>query len=431
MRKRVTSSLGRVHLARPREATAGASLPAASLAAHILLGRSSCRSVATATGSAEAAGSGNHGKMNLSGAPFPRDPARKDYMQRYRQDLARLSARLLEEAGAAAGARWVDSHCHLESILCRTWGGGGTAAVRESEQLLTLQDLVSLWPAGMEFCICNAVFRKPYKLPLRQGRAEAARSGGAASCLSEWGWLRANLNHFHEGSRLASRLKFTVGIHPHEAVHPQGWDEEAALFVRELAAHPLCVGIGECGMDLLRHKPRLADRQLDAFRAQLRLAVELGKPVVVHSRSAARPDGAAPAYATASGADPVEAACMSALTEELPRSHAVHMHCYSGSLEHAQRLCDHFPRLRLGFTGALTFGGKRGAQLAALVTSLPLERLLLETDGPYMCPAPFRGQTAHPGHVHLVAEQIADIKGETLSKVLAATRESTRAVYGI
>lgn len=62
---------------------------------------------------------------------------------------------------------------------------------------------------------------------------------------------------------------------------------------------------------------------------------------------------------------------------------------------------------------------------------LPLERLLLETDGPYMCPEPFRGQTAHPGHVHRVAERIAEWQGRPLGEVLASTRRSTRVVYGI
>jgi len=66
-----------------------------------------------------------------------------------------------------------------------------------------------------------------------------------------------------------------------------------------------------------------------------------------------------------------------------------------------------------------------------LVNGLPLDRLLLETDGPYMCPEPFRGQTSHPGHVHRVAERIAELQGRSLGEVMEITRRSTNVVYGI
>jgi TatD DNase family protein len=109
-------------------------------------------------------------------------------------------------------------------------------------------------------------------------------------------------------------------------------------------------------------------------------------------------------------------------------------------------MCQHFENLRIGFTGSVTFlpksakgVGKGQAQheesnyqqMIKLMRGIPLERMLLETDGPYMCPAPFRGQTAHPGHVHRVAERIAEVRGISVEKVLAATRESARAVYGV
>lgn len=131
------------------------------------------------------------------------------------------------------------------------------------------------------------------------------------------------------------------------------------------------------------------------------------------------------------------------------------MHCFSDSLQYAQELLARWPKLRIGFTGAITFqdgkakgkGGKvkRGGMehCRELVQGLPLDRLLIapgrmalaflaeETDGPYMCPEPFRGQTAHPGHVHRVAERIAEWKQVGLGEVMEATWRSTVTVYGM
>ena len=132
----------------------------------------------------------------------------------------------------------------------------------------------------------------------------------------------------------------------------------------------------------------------------------------------------------------------------MPEAHPIHMHCFSDSLQYALELLSHWPQLRIGFTGAITFedkgkgfnkGSKKGQKCVKkgsehckeLVQELPLERLLLETDGPYMCPEPFRGQTAHPGHVHRVAERIAEWKRISLGEVMEATYRSTVAVYGM
>ncbi|CAE7250796.1 tatD, partial [Symbiodinium pilosum] len=80
-------------------------------------------------------------------------------------------------------------------------------------------------------------------------------------------------------------LWFTVGLHPHNA---ESWDAQAEKIVRELAAHPKCVGLGECGLDFFKHKPEEEEIQLKAFRAQTKLAVELGKALVVHARLVTR-----------------------------------------------------------------------------------------------------------------------------------------------
>ena len=173
---------------------------------------------------------------------------------------------------------------------------------------------------------------------------------------------------------------------------------------RRFAKHPKCVGIGECGLDFFKHSrtdPSEVERQLRAFRGQAQLAVELGKALVVHAR-----------MVTAEN----EELCFNTLSELVPVHHPIRMHCFGDSLEFAKALCARWPKLRIGFTGAITFRdkpkkdgkgkakGKGGVvenkgeeHCAELIRGLPLERLLIETDGPYMCPEPaqFRGQTAH------------------------------------
>lgn len=353
-------------------------------------------------------GAGRGGGAGIGAAKDFMTGAQRAFAERYAADLTRLQAR----PDFPADARWVDSHCHLESILARTWRGGGKPQVMQAESLVDIEQHVGLWPQGVDGCISNAAFRRPSK----PGHPP------------EWTWLETNLAHFEVGP-VADRLWFTIGIHPHDA---ENWDDVAERTVRRLAAHPKCVGIGECGLDFFKHDKGAAAKQLNAFRAQARLAVELGKALVVHGR-----------LVTAEN----EALCMQELSELMPPGHPMHIHCYSDSLEHAKELCARWPRLRIGFTGAITFrdspgkGGKKGkggevekkgeAHCRALVQGLPLERLLIETDGPYMCPDPFRGQTAHPGHVHRVAERIAEWQGLGLGEVLAATRHSTRVVYGI
>jgi len=187
-----------------------------------------------------------------------------------------------------------------------------------------------------------------------------------------------------------------------------------------------------------------AELQLGTFRAQAALAVELQKALVIHARLTTRQN---------------EAMFLSELKQIVPQHHPIHVHCFSDSLEYAEELMSYYPNLRIGFTGAITFrdrdkgkGGKgkdgkgkdgkdgkdgkgkvkKGEEhCRELVQGLPLERLLIETDGPYMCPEPFRGQTAHPGHVHRVAERIAEWKNVRLGDVMNATWKSTVTVYGL
>jgi TatD DNase family protein len=152
------------------------------------------------------------------------------------------------------------------------------------------------------------------------------------------------------------------------------------------------------------------ETQAKTFIAQMALASELGAPIVVHTREA-------------------EEDTLRLMREHLPRDHRIHVHCFTSSAWLARELLAHFPNLCLGFTGVVTF--KNAPEVREVVAETPLDRILLETDGPYMAPAPRRGEVAHPGHVPYIAAKIAEIKGVSIEEVFVAAREATRRVYGI
>ena len=146
--------------------------------------------------------------------------------------------------------------------------------------------------------------------------------------------------------------------------------------------------------------------QLPAFRAQLALARELDMPVVVHEREA--------------HADAME------LVREFSDVHGV-FHCYSGSLEQAKELVRR--GWYIGFTGVITFKNARKA--VEVAQWMPLDRILIETDCPYMAPEPWRGRRNDSRYVPLMAKKIAEIKGLALEEVEAATTENAKRLFGI
>ncbi|CAK9096504.1 unnamed protein product [Durusdinium trenchii] len=342
-----------------------------------------------AVGRGRGSAGGQNGLLGLAAAYS--QGTRAAFMERYMADLKRLADR----NDLPEGARWFDSHCHLESILQRSWRGGGKPQVTENEPQVNLEEMVSLWPKGLDGCVSNFAFRRESK----------------PGVPAEWIWIDRHLHFFEPDSPIAGKLWFTIGLHPHDAGN---WDASAEQTVRRLAAHPKCVGIGECGLDFFKHDRSEAELQLRTFRAQAMLAVELGKALVIHARLTTQQN---------------EEMFLQELKRIVPQTHPIHIHCFSDSLAYAEELMAHWQNLRIGFTGAITFrdsergkGGKSKGKAKVkkgeehcreLVQGLPLQRLLIETDGPYMCPEPFRGQTAHPGHVHRVAERIAEWKNAT------------------
>ena len=169
--------------------------------------------------------------------------------------------------------------------------------------------------------------------------------------------------------------------------------------------NPKIKAIGEIGLDYHYEEiPR--DVQQRAFRMQMALAAELNLPVIVHDRDA--------------HGDSM------AIVEEFPTVKGV-FHCYSGSVEMAQWLVDR--GWYIGFTGVLTFKNARKALEVA--EAIPLERIVLETDCPYMAPEPFRGKRNDPGKLYRMAQRLSELRGYDEAEIRAITLENGKRLYGI
>jgi TatD DNase family protein len=187
----------------------------------------------------------------------------------------------------------------------------------------------------------------------------------------------------------------SVGVHPHRAAEEPLDGPDRLL---SWARHPRVIGIGESGLDYhYDHSPR--DVQAEVFRTHIAAARESGLPLIVHTRDA----------------DDDTAALLRRAMDQGRFTGVIH--CYSSSPELGFAAID--MGLYLGLGGILTF--RRSDQLRATVRELPLDRLLLETDAPYLAPEPFRGKRNEPAYVAEVAAKLAEIKGIARAEVERAT----------
>ena len=194
----------------------------------------------------------------------------------------------------------------------------------------------------------------------------------------------------------------TVGIHPHDA---KTLTSEALNRLVQLASDEKVVAIGEIGLDFYRNlSPR--HQQREAFRQQIRLAIELDMPVVVHDREA-------------------HAEVLKILQEEQAHRVGGVLHCFSGDLEMARGGLE--MGFLISFAGPITYAGEKKQAVAA---QIPLERILVETDCPFLTPVPHRGRRNEPAYVRYVAEKIAEIRGIGFEEVAEATSENARRVFG-
>jgi TatD DNase family protein len=204
---------------------------------------------------------------------------------------------------------------------------------------------------------------------------------------------------------LAQRFKglsAAVGIHPHEAKRFKPGD---LLKLRELARSPQVKAIGEIGLDFYRKFSPKSD-QVRAFEAQVRLAKDLSLPIVVHTRAAVKE-------------------ALGILQEESNGLEGV-LHCFEGTKEQAERALA--LGLHISFTGVVTFPRSPALKVAK---SVPLERLLLETDSPYLAPVPHRGKRNEPKWVRLVAESIALAKGMDLEVLVTTTSQEAVELFAL
>lgn len=195
-------------------------------------------------------------------------------------------------------------------------------------------------------------------------------------------------------------IYFTAGFHPENL---EDMPENYLEGLKKYLAHPKCVAMGEIGLDYHWDIPK--DLQLRIFKEQLQLAKELDVPVIIHDREA-------------------HGDTMDILRQFKPKGL---MHCFSGSVEMMREVMKLGMYISLG--GTVTFKNARHSVDCA--REVPLDRLLLETDAPYLSPVPFRGKRNDSRNIKYVAEKIAEIRKMTADEILEITCENAKSFYGI
>ncbi len=215
----------------------------------------------------------------------------------------------------------------------------------------------------------------------------------------------SNMTSSKKAVQLAEEYDFVfaaVGTHPHDAKDMVDNDLDT---LRSLSTHPKVKAIGEIGLDYYYdHSPRIIQQQ--RFRDQMALAEDIKLPVIIHDREA-------------------HSDCFD-IIRSFPNVIGVY-HCYSGSLEMAKQILD--LGWYLSFNGAITFKNARKA--LEVISYMPLDRLMLETDSPYLSPVPFRGKRNDSRRISLVAEAVASLRHTTPEEIAQITLENGLRFFGI
>lgn len=224
---------------------------------------------------------------------------------------------------------------------------------------------------------------------------ERARQNGIETLVT----INTKLTESLDVQRIAEQypqIYCTVGVHPHDAQDYAGPDLKSRLI--DLANHPKVIGIGETGLDYYyNHSPR--EPQISSFETHIEVAMELGLPVIIHTRQADE--------------DTLKT------LKKYPQCRGV-FHCFSGSsaLAHEALALGYY----ISFSGIITF--KKSDELREIVKEVPMDRILVETDAPYLAPMPHRGKRNEPAFTRHTAQMVADIKGMTFEDVAKATTEN-------
>ena len=215
-----------------------------------------------------------------------------------------------------------------------------------------------------------------------------------------------DLESSRKAVELAERFDYVyaaVGFHPSDCAP---YDDAAEEELRRLAQHPKVKAIGEIGLDYYWKENPPHEFQQEVFHRQLKLAEERNLPVIIHDREAHHD-------------------CLEVVKAH-PNVTGVY-HCYSGGIEDAKTLVK--MGWMLSFTGVITFKNARRA--LEIIEYLPMDRIMVETDSPYLAPEPFRGKRNDSGKVYRVCETIAEVKGMTAEEVARITLENGKRFFGI
>lgn len=213
-----------------------------------------------------------------------------------------------------------------------------------------------------------------------------------------------DLKSSEESLELSQKYEFiyaTIGVHPTDIGM---YSDDLEKKLKEMAKNRKVVAIGEIGLDYYWMTEE-KEKQKSIFRRQMEIAKDLNLPVVIHSRDAME--------------DTLE------ILKEYPEVGGI-VHCYPGSIESAKEIMD---RYYFGIGGTLTF--KNAKKMVKVVEELPLEKIVIETDSPYLTPEPFRGKRNEPVYVEYVAKKIAEIKNVDFEKVVEITTNNAKKIYRI
>jgi TatD DNase family protein len=232
------------------------------------------------------------------------------------------------------------------------------------------------------------------------GVLAAAREQGVGHMLC----VSVNLEDYPDMLALVEgcdEVTVSVGVHPNE----QGGQDPEPDELVALAAHPRVIAIGETGLDYFRSEGDL-EWQRQRFRNHIAAAKQCGKPLIIHSRDAKEDT-------------------LRIMEEEGASTARGVMHCFTGDWDMAQRAID--MDFYISFSGIVTFNSAR--ELKEIAQKIPADRMLVETDCPYLAPVPHRGKPNQPAYVRHVAEHIAELRGEPLDSIASATTENFKALF--
>ena len=307
------------------------------------------------------------------------------------------------------GAPTADTHAHLD-MLADPAGALARAARAGISLICTIVDLTEsphVTLEGLDGWLDDA----EEQLSADMAAGEGGEGGGdcAAALRPSEGDTVAGEAHVPAARLPVPEVRLILGVHPHNASH---YGAEMHERLREAALAPQAgrvAGLGELGLDFhYDHSPREAQR--DAFRRQLALAHELGLPVAVHLRVA-------------------HAEGLAILAEEgVPQAGCV-IHCFTEGPDMAERFLALSDAVHISVAGPVTFS--KAEQVREALSVIPLDRLLLETDSPFLAPAPYRGEPNEPAFTVLNAARVAEVLGVDTATVASACLENARRVFAI